>query len=202
MLRHRQEPTGFTLIELLLVVAVMGILAGLVLPGSDPGLHDQLRSAAQVMAADLAYGRSLAVTYNSHYRFTFETNHNRYVLEHSGDDPALDTLPPWPFRSPEDPPDRQVVDLGQLPHVGPAVRIAGVGLRGNRWEPVAELEFGPLGETTRSRETVIWLAAGSGPATRYVRLRVNPVTGLATVGAYGGRPPWSVSERRYQPAQQ
>jgi len=191
MLRHRRQSAGFTLLELLIVVAVMGILAGLVIPRSDPSLHEQLRSAAQIMAADLAYGRSLAVTNNSEYRFTFDTENNRYILEHSGDDPALDTLPESPFRSPDDPPDRQIVNLEELPHLGPTVQIVAAAAKQTSWEPVDDVEFGELGGTSRTQETVVWLAAGAGAARRYIRLHVNPVTGLTTVGAYSGDgPPW------------
>ena len=186
---RRRQSAGFTLIELLIVVAVMGILAGLVLPRSDPSLHEQLRSAAQIMAGDLAYGRSLAVTHNSEYRFTFDVQGNRYILEHSGADPRLDTLPDSPFRSPDDPPDQQIVELEALPHLGSSVRIVGAAAERSSPQPVGDVEFGPLGETTRSEPTVIWLAAGAGSATRYVRLEVNPVTGLTTVGAYSGEGP-------------
>ena len=189
MLRHRRRPAGFTLIELLIVVAVMGILAGLVLPRSDPSLHDQLRSAAQIMAADLAYGRSLAVTNNSEYRFTFDTESNRYTLEHSGDDAALDALPDSPFRSPDDPPTEQTVDLDELPRVGMGVRIVEVAAQASTPQSVDDVEFGPLGTTTRSEETVIWLGAGAGSATRFIQLHVNPVTGLTTVGSYSGAGP-------------
>lgn len=189
MTRFRRRCAAFTLIELLIVVAVMGILAGLVLPRSDPSLHEQLRSAAQIMAADLAYGRSLAVTHNSEYRFTFDTDNNRYVLEHSGDDPALDALPDAPFRSADDPPNQQIVVLDDLPNVGASVRIARVAREANLSQAVNDVEFGPLGGTTRSDQTVIWLAAGAGPSTRYISLRVNPATGLTTVGAYSGDGP-------------
>ena len=184
MVGRCRQSAGFTLIELLIVVAVMGILAGLVVPRSDPSLHEQLRSAAQIMAGDLAYGRSLAVTHNSEYRFTFDTEGNRYLLEHSGTRVALDTLPDSPFRSPDDPPDQQIVTLEELPHVGPTVRIVNVAAQGSASVTVQDVEFGPLGGTLRSEETVIWLAAGQGAGTRYLPLHVNPVTGLTTVGNF------------------
>jgi len=186
---YRRQSAGFTLIELLIVVAVMGILAGLIVPRSDPSLHEQLRAAAQIMAGDLAYGRSLAVTNNSEYRFTFDTEGNRYILEHSGTDATLDTLPDSPFRSPDDPPDQQIVALEELPHVGPTVRIVEVVAQGSASATVGDVEFGPLGGTSRSEETVIWLAAGAGAGTRYLRLRVNPVTGLTTVGTFSAAGP-------------
>ncbi len=188
MLRHRPPSAGFTLIELLIVVALMGLLAGLVLPRADPSLHEQLRSAAQILVADLAYGRSLAVTNNSEYRFTFDLENNRYILEHSGANPALDTLPDSPYRSPNDPPHQQIVALEELPSLGSGVRIAGVA-QGSPPQPAAEVEFGPLGETTGMKETIIWLAAGAGSTTRYVELHVNPVTGLTTVEPYSGTGP-------------
>lgn len=180
---RRRQPAGFTLIELLMVIAVMGILAGLVLPSSDPSLHDQLRSAAQILRTDLAYGRSLAVTNNSTYQFRFDRENNRYVLEHSGANPALDTLPDSPFRLPDDPPNQHIVDLDELPQLGSSVRIVVVAEFSTLLERVDDLEFGPLGETTRSNPTFIWLAAGRGSDTRYTWLLVDPVTGLVKLGA-------------------
>ena len=166
----------------------MGILVGLVLPSSDPSLHDQLRAAAQIVAADLAYARSLAVTNNSTYRFRLETDKNRYILEHRGGD----RLPDSPFRNPGDPLHQQIVDFDELPQVGATVRILVAAVEASPWQEVDDLEFDALGGTgERSQQTVIWLAAGAGSATRCIELHVNPVTGLTTVGPYtGGEPSW------------
>ena len=196
---RRRRSAGFSLIELLLVIALLAILAAVVLPSSNPTIHDQLNSAARIVATDLAYARSLAVTHGSTYRVVFDVDENRYVLEHSAiDNPALDTLPDSVFRDPDDPPDQHVVELDDLPRMGVPVRIhaaAEVDGVGNIIGPVGDVEFGPLGQTmNRSGHTLIWLSAGKGPSQRYIMLYVNPVTGLATVGQYSGDgpPPWLV----------
>ncbi len=172
----------------------MAILAGLVMPSANPSIHDQLKSAARIMAADLAYARSLAVTYGSNYRIRFDQIENQYILEHSGASAALDTLPDSPFRDPNAPANQLVVDLDELPQMGPPVRLAAVASYGNLNGPVDHVEFGPLGETTRSDSTIIWLSAGEGPARRFIRLNVNPTTGLTSIGAYTGYgpPAWAV----------
>ena len=182
---HRRFAAGFSLVELLIVVSLMGILAALALPTLSPGLEEELHAAGQLVASDLAYGRSLAVANNSRYRYTFQMSGNRYVLEHSGSNPALNNLPSASFRSPSDPPNQQIVDLADLPHMtGQNVRLAAVTTAGGVKLNPAELEFGPLGETTRTEETVVWLAAGSSAETRYLSIRVNPVSGLALLGQF------------------
>lgn len=189
MLACRRQSPGFTLIELLIVIAVMGILVGLVLPRINPSIHEQLRAVAHILRTDLAYARSLAVTNNSTYRLTFDTTNNRYVLEHTGSNVALDTLPDSPFRDPSDPPDQHIVELDELPRIGDGVRLVTAAVSGTPDQRVDDVEFGPLGGTTRSNPTTIWLAAGRDPDTQYVRLTVDPVTGLTEIQAYTGEAP-------------
>jgi hypothetical protein len=63
--------------------------------------------------------------------------------------------------------------------LGSRVRLLRVD-RGSQSFTQTSLEFNPLGATTTAAETTIWLTAGSGAAQRYLAVKVNPVTGLAT----------------------
>ena len=180
--RHRNA--GFSLIELLMVISILGILAALIVPSLSPSLHDQLKTAARVVADDMAYGASLAVAHNSRYRFTFEPLQNRYILEHNGANAALETLPQTPFRSPSDPPTQHYFDFDEIPQLGNAVRLYRVRTGGASPQTVTEVEFDPLGATTRAEETIIWLTTGSGGGTRYISVRIDPISGLAWVGAF------------------
>lgn len=191
-----RRPGGFSLIELLIVISLMAILAGVVLPSSDPTMHDQLRGTAQILSTDLAYARSLAVANDSEYKVTFNVKENRYVLEHAGDDATLDALPDSPFRAESDPVNQHIVDLDDLPQMGAGVRLAAVGRQSTFVERAQEVTFGPLGETETSASTVIWLAAGQSSRTRYMTVTVHPVTGMAEIGEFTdeGPPKWLIED--------
>jgi prepilin-type N-terminal cleavage/methylation domain-containing protein len=183
MIHCRWKKAGFTLLELLIVIAVICILVGAVLPRSNPNVLDELRSAAQIVSTELAYGRSLAMANNDKYKFTFDTTQNRFTLQHSGSNTSLDKLPVTSFRSPSDTLYQHVVDLDEFPHMGPIVQITAVTVAGSN-QRVSDLEFTPLGATTRSAGTVVWLASGSGSNMRYITITVDPVIGLSQIGDY------------------
>lgn len=180
MTKHRPS-AGFSLLELLLVLAIVAILAAVALPDFQPAAVEQLRSTARIVAADLAFARSLAVSNNSTYKIEFSIAENRYVLSHSGTKSGLNQLPASPYSSPGDVPERHVVDLDELPRTGPLVRLAAVAA-GTPPVAAADVEFGPLGQTIRSEATRIWLTAGSGGRARYLKLEVNPTTGMTFIG--------------------
>jgi prepilin-type N-terminal cleavage/methylation domain-containing protein len=189
MPRRTRTAAGFSLIELLIVISIMGVLAAMAIPSLNASLHDQLQSAAQIVASDLSYGGSLAVANGSNYRFTFDLPNNRYILEHTGANGALATLPRTPFRSPQDPPTQHIFDLDELPRIGAAIRLTAVGTTGTAPQKVTTLEFDQLGATTRNEETAIWLTGGFGSDARYISVLVNPVTGIASVGNFQGAAP-------------
>jgi Tfp pilus assembly protein FimT len=192
---HRRRTAAFTLLELLLVVIILALLAAVLLPSMEPSLYDQLRSAAQIVATDLAYARSLAVANNDAYKITFNLNANQYVLKHSGGNAALNQLPKTPFSTPADPSDQHIVDLDNLPNVGATVFLAAVATVGTATQSVSDVEFGPLGQTTRTDPTTIWLMARGSGGNKYMTLQVSPVTGLTQIGAYSSvRPPAAVTQ--------
>jgi prepilin-type N-terminal cleavage/methylation domain-containing protein len=183
MLHYLRKNAGFTLIELLIVIAVICILVGAVLPSGNPNVLDELRSAAQIVSTELAYGRSLAMANNDKYKFTFDTTGNRFTLQHSGTNSTLDKLPVTSFRSPSDTLYQHVVDLDEFPHMGPTVQISAVTVAGSN-QRISELEYNPLGATTRTAGTVVWLASGCGSNTRYITITVEPEIGLSQIGDY------------------
>ena len=177
----RRSDAGFTLLELLMVIAVVAILTAVVMPWSESSSQETMAAAAQTVATDFAYARSLAVANNSSYVVHFDTGQNRYILEHCGTNTALDTLPDSVFRDSDDPPDQHIVRLDTLPGIGRPVKLANVFHAGSTLETVNNIEFGPLGETTKTGYSIVLLTLGSDSPQRYALVLVNPITGLASI---------------------
>jgi prepilin-type N-terminal cleavage/methylation domain-containing protein len=181
---QRPSRDAMTLIEVLLVVAIMAILAGLAIPNANPSTVEQLRSAASIVSADLAYARSQAVTYGSEFRVTFDMDVGQYEIEHVGANAALDDVLQNPFDPESSSTGRYVVSFAELPSLGAQVGVVAMFTLDASGEPQSEvndLTFGPLGETGRSQDTRVWLAVGSGSSSKTISVHVNAVTGLATV---------------------
>jgi prepilin-type N-terminal cleavage/methylation domain-containing protein len=182
-LLRRALARGLTLVELLITLAVISIVAAMLIPQMGQQVPDQLTAVAEIVAADLEYARSLAVVNNSKYEITFETADNRYYLRHSGANTLLHVLPASAFRQHDDPPDQQTSDLDDLPLAQPIVELIKVTSGSGVVTPVSEVEFTPLGGTTRSAVTTVWLRCGQGGDRRFIPIEVNPATGLVEIGA-------------------
>jgi type II secretion system protein H len=73
---------GFTTAELLVVVAIVGVLAGM----TAPSLHHWLSTlrvdtVAREIAAELQLGKMRAITENGRYRMSFDLEHQAYVMQ-------------------------------------------------------------------------------------------------------------------------
>ncbi len=172
---------GYTLVEIMISIAVIGIMAAAAVPLFQPDVAAQLESFAQIVASDLMHARDLAVTNNSKYRLTFDRANNRYYLEHSGTNSALNTLPTSIFRNAANTATRQYTDLDDVPQLGAGAFLEAVVAPESPPTAVTTIEFGPLGATTQTAATAVWLSGGAGDGLRHVAIRINPVTGLPDV---------------------
>ncbi|HZZ73467.1 MAG TPA: prepilin-type N-terminal cleavage/methylation domain-containing protein [Pirellulales bacterium] len=185
----RTRTAGFTLIELLIVITIMAIMAGLVVVNLATSIPDRLQGAAEILAGEIAYARSLAVTNNDKYLVTINAALNEIVLTHSGTNAVLDTLPVTAAHSPLDTASKHVVALASLPNLGSTVSVLGAESGAATPTVISTIEFGPLGETVASEASILWLTGGSGDSAAYLSISVNPVTGLTTIGALQGNRP-------------
>ncbi|MBN1510215.1 MAG: GspH/FimT family pseudopilin [Sedimentisphaerales bacterium] len=69
---------GFTLIEMILVVLIIGIAAAVVVPMMSSASSMQIRAAANVVAADLEYAKSMAISRGQAYTVDFSPSTERY----------------------------------------------------------------------------------------------------------------------------
>ncbi|MGD9722397.1 MAG: Tfp pilus assembly protein FimT/FimU [Pirellulales bacterium] len=180
---------AFTLLEVLIVLAVLGVLAALLIPSTNPDAYARLEMAAAAVGRDIEYARSLAITHDDNYRIDFDLANNRWTLVHSGSNSALNTLPITPLHPATDSPDQQTTTLGELPGVGGTTRLHAVWALAVPPQTITDIEFEPLGETTRSEPTLVWLATGTGDSTRYLSVRINPVTGLYWIEGFRATEP-------------
>lgn len=77
----RGSHSGFTVVELLIVVVILSIVALTAVPMMSSAASIQIRSAANMMAADLEYARSMAISRGQNYSVEFDKNTDRYWIE-------------------------------------------------------------------------------------------------------------------------
>lgn len=72
--------TGFTLVEIMVVVFIMLIAAGLVVPLASATSSSSVVSASRMVAADLQYAQSVAISTQTPVTVTFNQNGKSYTL--------------------------------------------------------------------------------------------------------------------------
>ena len=76
---------GFTLVEILIVVVILSIAAMAAIPMFSSGADMQIRSAASMIASDLEYARSMAISRGQYYSVVFDKDTESYqIIDHDG----------------------------------------------------------------------------------------------------------------------
>jgi len=72
---------GFTLIEIIIVVVILAIAAMAAIPMMSSASSIQIRSAANLIASDLEYAKSMAISMGQNYHVVFNESTNSYQIE-------------------------------------------------------------------------------------------------------------------------
>jgi type II secretion system protein H len=80
---------GFTLIELIVVVVIIGIAAMIAVPMMSSAADMQVRSAANRIAADLDYAKSLAMTHQKAFTVVFDPDNESYDIRETATDTVI-----------------------------------------------------------------------------------------------------------------
>jgi prepilin-type N-terminal cleavage/methylation domain-containing protein len=78
--RQPGDGSGFTLIELLIVIVILAIAAAIVVPMASSAATMQLRSAVNMVAADLEYAKSLAIGTGQRHSVVFDAANETYQI--------------------------------------------------------------------------------------------------------------------------
>lgn len=77
----RQVRQAFTLIELMVVIVILAVAAAIVVPMASSATTMQLRAAVNMVAADLEYAKSMAISRGQMYSVVFDTVAESYQIQ-------------------------------------------------------------------------------------------------------------------------
>ena len=154
---------GFTLVEIIIVVVILSIAAMTAIPMMSSASSVQIRSAANLIAADLEYAKSMAISRGQNYSVVFNTSANSYRIEDQNNNVIQ-----HPVKKGFD----YVMNFSNDRRVG-KVDITNVNFDGN-----PSVEFDCLGSPVGLNNTgVITIDADGNTAT----ITVEPVTGYISI---------------------
>jgi len=81
---HKNNPqsrAAFTLVEVIIVVVILAIVAVMAVPMFSSAESFQIRAAANMVAADLEYARSMAISHGRSYRVVFDCTNESYQIQ-------------------------------------------------------------------------------------------------------------------------
>ncbi|MFA5293212.1 MAG: prepilin-type N-terminal cleavage/methylation domain-containing protein [Phycisphaerae bacterium] len=79
----RKSLTGFTLLEVIIVLMIVGIVAAIAVPMYVSAASVQLRTAADMVASDLEYAKSMAISTGKTHSVVFDTVAESYCIKDS-----------------------------------------------------------------------------------------------------------------------
>lgn len=163
----RNTKSGFTLIEIIIVVVIIAIAAVMVIPMMSSAAGMQIRSAANMIAADLEYAKSMAISRGQNFSVVFDKTTESYRIQNQ--DGNIIT---HPVKKGFD----YVIDFRN------DSRLDKVDIADVDFDTTSEIKFDYLGSPYNGNNNplnsgVISLQAGGMTAT----INVEPVTGFISI---------------------
>jgi prepilin-type N-terminal cleavage/methylation domain-containing protein len=159
MKKQYSKTNGFTLIEIIAVIVIIAIAALIAIPVISSASGTQLRSAANMIAADLEYAKSMAISRQKPYKVIFDKNANSYRIQ---DQTGV-------IGNPFKPGSNYIVTFST------DSSLSRVGIVNVNFAGASQVEFNYLGSPDNGG--VVNLAVGTETAT----ITVEPVTGFITI---------------------
>ena len=173
---------GWTFIELAVALIVLVVAAAMAITSLSHTIVADVRTAAEVVASDLAYVRQLAVANGTTYEVRWDAAAGTYEVVHVGPNARFDQVPLPPGLSTASATTNGYIHrLSDLPLMG-EVRIVSVEATEPSRQAITSFAFEPSGEVSPLQPIRIRLGAGRGDAARYVDIEIVPQTGLMVVG--------------------
>ena len=150
---------GFTIIEILIVVVILAVVAMTAIPMISSAASIQVRSAASMIAADLEYAKSLAISKGASFSVVFDTVTDSYkIVDGEGETISHPVKKGFDY----------VVDLQD--EGLERVEISSADFGGD-----CQVQFDYLGSPDNGGDVVVRAAGDT------VTISVEPVTGYVTV---------------------
>ena len=150
-----------------MVVLILSIVASLAVPRLGDTATTKVRSAAQVLAADLAFAQIESIAHSDDLRLVVldPTNHRYHIAKASATStPLTNPITKQPYR----------VTFGQ----SDAASLSGVTISGSTVGGDNQLKFGAFGQIDQGTDATITLSCDGFTCT----LTIHATTGAVTVG--------------------
>lgn len=159
--RCNRRGSAFTIVEILIVIVILAIASVMAVPMVSSASSFQIRSAANIIAADLEYAKSLAISRGQNFSVEFDTSTESYsLLDQNGD------VISHPIKKGFD----YIIDFRNDSRLD-KVNIASVNFTNSK------VTFDCLGSPDNTSEGEIVLTAGG----MTIKVKVVPVTGYIRI---------------------
>ncbi|UCG59921.1 MAG: prepilin-type N-terminal cleavage/methylation domain-containing protein [Phycisphaerales bacterium] len=164
----RVHGRGFTIMEIVIVIVIIAIAAAMAVPMMSSAGSMQIRSAANAMAADIEYAKSMAISKGQYFSVVFDKNAESYQIEDQSG-----AVIPHPVKK----------GFNYIVSFANDRRLSKVDIVDADFDSGSEVKFDYLGSPYNGADNPLnsgTVSLQAGSATRTIS--VEPVTGYVSIG--------------------